>query len=63
MPKDLTKFLDELRVQIRQMTPQSRVYKVLRDELTAKGYWRRLSRGNPKLGYAKMKAKLGKSDD
>jgi hypothetical protein len=54
MPKNLDEFLDELKVQIRGMTPQSRVYRVLRDELGAKGYWRRRARGNPKLGFKRM---------
>ena len=57
MPLDQDKFLDELRVRIRAMTPQTRLYRVLRDELGEKGYWRRLARGNPKKGYAAMKAK------
>jgi hypothetical protein len=47
-------FLDELKVRIRKMTPQTRVYHVLRDELSERGYWQRLPRGNPKLGYRRM---------
>jgi hypothetical protein len=54
MPLDQEKFLDDLRVRIRAMTPQTRIYRVLRDELTERGYWRRHSRGNPKLGYLRM---------
>lgn len=54
MPKRMDRFLDELRVEIRRMTPQSRIYHVLREELTHKGYWKRKSRGNPRLGYRRM---------
>jgi len=52
--------LKELRVAIQNMTYQQGLYKVLRDELKAKGYWRTLKRGNPKLGYQVMKAKKAK---
>ena len=54
MPLDQEKFLDELRVRIRAMTPQTRIYRVLRDELMERGYWRRKPRGNPKKGYQRM---------
>jgi len=50
-------FFAELEVRVRNMTPQTRTYRVLRDELTKKQYWRRHKRGNPKAGYAAMKAK------
>ena len=52
--------LDNLRVAIQEMTYQQGLYKVLRDELKKKGYWRVKSRGNPKLGYQVMKAKKAK---
>jgi hypothetical protein len=48
---------EELRLEIRHMTQQQRLYRVLRDELTALGYWRRLPRGDPRAGYAARKAK------
>jgi len=51
--------LDELRQAIRNMTRQQGIYKVLRDELTAKGYWRKLPRGNPGAGRRKMLEKKG----
>lgn len=60
MPVNHDKFLDELKVRIRTMTPQTRLYRVLRDGLTERGYWRKLARGNPKAGYAAMKAKAKK---
>lgn len=43
--------LNELRLAIRNMTRQQGLYRVLRDELTEKGYWHKLPRGNPKKGY------------
>ncbi len=52
--------LEELKMAIRNMTRQKGIYKVLRDELTAKGYWRKLQRGNPSAGYKVMKAKRKK---
>jgi len=51
--------LKELRVAIQNMTYQQGLYKILRDELKAKGYWRSKPRGNPKLGYQNMKSKKG----
>jgi hypothetical protein len=51
--------LNELREAIRNMTRQQGIYKVLRDELTAKGYWRKLPRGNPGAGRRKMLEKKG----
>lgn len=39
--------LDVLRAEIRKMTRNSQIYYVLKDELKARGYWRRLPRGNP----------------
>jgi len=46
--------LEELRLAIRNMTRQQGIYKVLRVELTALGYWHNLPRGNPTLGYKNM---------
>lgn len=55
--------LNELRQAIKDMTRQQGIYKVLRDELTAKGYWHKLPRGNPRKGYDVMKAnKKAKKD-
>jgi hypothetical protein len=48
--------LEELSQAIRSMTPQQGIYKVLRDELSVKGYWRKLPRGNPRKGYLAQKA-------
>ncbi len=52
--------LNELRQAIKDMTYQQGIYKVLRDELTLKGYWHPLPRGNPSAGYKVMKQKRAK---
>ena len=49
--------LKELARAIDNMTYQQGLYKVLRDGLKKKGYWRSKPRGNPKLGYKVMKDK------
>jgi hypothetical protein len=51
--------LEELRQAISNMTYQQGIYRVLRDELTRKGYWHPLPRGNPSAGYKKMIGKKG----
>ena len=48
--------LNELGEAIDSMTRQQGIYRVLRDRLTAKGYWRKLPRGNPRKGYDVMKS-------
>lgn len=47
--------IDSLRVEIRKMKPRTVLYKALREELTALGYWRNKVRGNPSKGYRRMK--------
>lgn len=47
--------MKELRTAIQRMDRHSTLYKVLRDELTLLGYWRKKPRGNPQLGYTKMR--------
>lgn len=47
--------LNELRSAIRSMTPQQGIYKVLRDELRARGNWVNRPRGDPLKGYQVMK--------
>lgn len=49
--------LVELSQEIRAMTRQQMIYKVLKKELTDLGYWRPLPRGNPKKGYIASKRK------
>jgi len=43
--------LDELAAAIQGMTRRQALYKVLKTELSKKGYWKSLPRGNPKKGY------------
>ena len=50
--------LDELAVGIQNMTRRQELYQVLKRELTARGYWKPLPRGNPKKGYAGLERKL-----
>ncbi len=45
--------LEELKIAIRNMTRQQGIFRVLRDELTAKGYWHPLPRGNQSAGFKK----------
>jgi len=44
-----------LKMAIRCMTPQQKIYKVIREELMLQGHWRNLPRGNPSKGYKVMK--------
>jgi hypothetical protein len=37
--------LDQLRQEIRTMTKDTKLYRVLRDELTKLGYWKKRPRG------------------
>jgi len=46
--------LDKLREEIRVMTNQTGLYRLLKDELSALGYWKNRKRGNPAKGYQKM---------
>jgi hypothetical protein len=49
--------LELLRQKIRKLNRQQKLYEVLRDELTPLGYWKKLSRGNPKKGGLASKEK------
>ncbi len=42
----------ELRDRIRVMTPKQQLYKLLKEELQALGYWKNQPRGNPAKGKA-----------
>ena len=37
------------------MTPRSKLFKLLKAELTMLGYWKNKARGNPELGYARSR--------
>jgi hypothetical protein len=52
--------LEELKSALKCMTTQQKIYKIVRDELRARGNWQNRPRGNPKLGYQVMKAKKAK---
>ena len=38
---------------IRRMTRETKLYKLLKEELTAQGYWKAKPRGNPKKAKAR----------
>ena len=46
--------LDELAIAIQTMTRRQALYRVLKNELSARGYWKSLPRGNPEKGYKGM---------
>lgn len=45
--------IEYLRVMIRRMTRETKLYKLLKEELTAQGYWKAKPRGNPKKAKAR----------
>lgn len=45
--------IEQLRIEIRSMKRWNTLYRVLKEELTARGYWRNRERGNPKAGFKK----------
>jgi hypothetical protein len=47
----------QLRRAIREMNPRSKLFHILKDELSYLGYWKNKPRGNPKAGYIKSKTK------
>lgn len=47
--------LGELRKEIRSMTTRKRLFHVLKEELSALGYWRNKPRGDPEKGYETSK--------
>ena len=52
--------LEALRYAIRGMTRKTALYRVLKEELTACGYWKARPRGNPSAGYRMQRARLAK---
>lgn len=52
--------LEELKAALKCMTPQQKIYKIVRDEIRSRGNWCNRPRGNPQLGYQVMKAKKEK---
>jgi protein associated with RNAse G/E len=49
--------LEQLKREIRKIEYWHPLFKLLKEELTKLGYWKNRQRGNPSLGYAKMKHK------
>jgi len=47
--------LEQLRKEIRTMNRTNELYRLLRDELQSRGYWRYRKRGNPAKGFESMK--------
>lgn len=50
--------LAELRDAIRVMKPRQALYRLLKEELTARGNWKALPRGRPFDGYQKSRTKM-----
>jgi hypothetical protein len=40
--------LEQLRIELHQLKPTQKLYKLLRDELTKQGHWKNLKRGKPR---------------
>ena len=45
---------DLLQQALRKMTPDTKLYHLLKSELSQQGYWKCLPRGNPKKAYRQM---------
>ena len=39
--------LEQLQKEVRSMSPRSKLYKILRNELSRIGHWKQLKRGKP----------------
>ena len=46
--------LEQLKVEIRRMTVRRELYRVLKEELTQKGYWKLRKRGKPNPNFTKQ---------
>ena len=58
--KPTDKIWEFLQKTIRTMKRESPIYKLLRDELSILGYWKRKPRGNPRAGFIKGMGKVKK---
>ena len=58
--------LDKLRQQIKVMTPRTKLYQALKEELTLLGHWRSRQKGTSRAGglakYKKYGSILGKKE-
>ena len=52
--------INKLRQAIRSMTRNTALYKALKEELSALGYWRNKARGNPSKGYQAQQSALAR---
>jgi hypothetical protein len=43
--------LEQLRLEIQNMQRWQPIYKILKQELSVKGFWKNKARGNPKKAY------------
>jgi len=55
--------LEQLRIEIRKLHRSQSLYRLLRDELSTLGFWRFRKRGNPALGYKRMKERKLQKDE
>ena len=55
--------LEQLRIEIRRLHRTHALYRLLRDELSALGFWRAKPRGNPALGYKIAHERKKERDD
>ncbi len=51
--------IDELRQEIRAMTPRKKIYMVLKEELSNIGHWKNKPRGNARAGGIARQKLLG----
>ena len=51
--------LEQLAKEIRGLDRRQELYRVLKEELTKRGYWKQRARGNPAKGYRAMKSRKG----
>lgn len=49
--------LDELRSEIRGMSVRSKLYKLLKEELSVRGWWKNRARGKPGLHFSHANSK------
>jgi len=52
--------LEELSVSIKNMTRRQEIYRILKRELSKRGYWKSLPRGNPVKGFKQGRLSRGK---
>lgn len=50
MPKDDFDYVELVR-RIKDLTPRTRLYNILKQQLILKGYWKNKPRGNPAKGW------------